>query len=231
MATASVKKETQLVLTKCSNATVGVQHRLWLESISSTKVCLPPNTFLGRGGPGNFKGCQTDDLPEEEKLKAWQYTRITNYEADVPKYANGGFVFVAADAKANAEVKVKTLQAIEKEVGSIGFRVCGHVVTRNAHQAQITSGTSQVYWLPMERATEAVLSGEEFDRNSLCTWLRSVERVVKKRIECVGLVRPAFEVALVEHTLGPSNKTSANPLCIFTNKRLELKPKELVALH
>ena len=52
-----------------------------------------------------------------------------------------------------------------------------------------------------------------------------------RKVEIGCLLRPAFEVFLVDNVLSPSNKVTSNPLCLFTKQRIELKPKQLIALH
>ena len=128
---------------------------------------------------------------------------------------------------------MQTLQEIEKEVRSVGFRVYGHVIARTSSSVSISPGQVPVFWIPTKRTTEAVVGadGGQFNNDSLCTWLPSFERTFKKGVECTGLLRPAFEVVLSGQKFAPSTKVNANPVCLFTCKRLDLKPKELISLH
>ena len=54
----------------------------------------------------------------------------------------------------------------------------------------------------------------------------------KPMYECMGVLRPAFEVAPddAEKALKPSNNSDANPMGLFTSKTLHMKPKALVAI-
>ena len=44
------------------------------------KADLVAGTYMGKGGAGAFK--QLDALSDEEKPKAWRYTRLTEYKKD-----------------------------------------------------------------------------------------------------------------------------------------------------
>ena len=78
IAAAAVNALVQLVLTAPLEPEENTpRNRLWLECIGPTNTTLTPNTFIGRGGPGKFTSCTTEELPEDEKDKAVTWTRIT----------------------------------------------------------------------------------------------------------------------------------------------------------
>ena len=94
-----------------------------------------------------------------------------------------------------------------------------------------------MFWVPATRTTEDAVGSDfcKFSNLSLGTWFPSFEQAVKKKYEITGLLRPAFEVYMKESgqtkKLEPSNAADANPLCLFTIRRLELRPSQLCALH
>ena len=237
LASAVVSGNLHLVLTApAENAPEGATHRLWLENVGATNLAVLPNTFIGRGGAGAFLSRPDEDILPEERAKAWTFTRITNFKNDSPKWANGGLVFSAGGGTQKPDITVATLDEIDKMSGSKTHRLYAHSMTRTG-AATVTPGQVPVIWIPQARSTETALGpeGTGFNNLSLCTWLPSQEKVTKqkqgKKIECCGLMRPAFEVFLNDDVLSPSSKVTANPLCLFTSKRLELKAKQLVALH
>jgi len=76
---------------------------------------------------------------------------------------------------------------------------------------------------------------EEFDILRLGAWVPSREQQTATGLECVGLLRPAFEVQLDgpnKKTLTPNANpaTGGNPLCLFLKKNLVLKPGQLAVL-
>ena len=210
----------------------GTPNRLWLESASPQNVSLPAGTYIGKGGPGKFSSGR-EELPAEEQAKAWAFTRITNYKGDAPKTANGNFVLVRGTAA--GEPKMKTLAAIEQELAA-NVRLWGHTVSRNTSAVAVTPGIVQVFWVPATRTLEDAIGSDKARFNlSMCTWLPSFEQHAKKKYDLGGLLRPAFEVSVKESggqkRLEPSSAADANPLCLFTIKRIELKPSQLCALH
>ena len=72
-----------------------------------------------------------------------------------------------------------------------------------------------------------------FDMNSLGKFLPSWEVIGEAGIECKGVLRPAFALALAGNQLEPVGRASpqlANPLCPFLKKSMKLKKGTIIAL-
>ena len=64
-------------------------------------------------------------------------------------------------------------------------------------------------------------------------FLPSWEVTGEAGIECKGVLRPAFELALEGNQLEPQGRAipqTANPLCLFLKKTLKLKRGAIIAL-
>ena len=125
---------------------------------------------------------------------------------------------------------MKTLSTIEAELAT-NVRLWGHFISRNTSTISVTPGMVQVFWVPATRTLEDAIGPDKgrFSNRTMCTWLPSFEQHAKKKYDLGGLLRPAFEVGLKEaQRLDPSSSAEANPLCLFTIKRIELKPSSSV---
>ena len=133
---------------------------------------------------------------------------------------------------AAADPKMKTLSAIEAEL-AMNVRLWGHTISRSTSQIAVSPGIVQVFWVPATRTLEDAIGPDKdrFSNRTMCTWLPSFEQHAMKKYDLGGLLRPAFEVSLKDSggakRLDPSSATDANPLCLFTIKRIELKPFQL----
>ena len=93
---------------------------------------LDAGTFIGKGGPGEFK--LVDSLSEAEAVKAWRYTRLYEYQKDTNKNANGGIILGPVPGEGIGQwqqTKIATLQQIEEIIGGERiWAVYGHSITR-----------------------------------------------------------------------------------------------------
>ena len=72
--------------------------------------------------------------------------------------------------------------------------------------------------------------GSTFSELNLMQWMPSREENTGTGLECKGLLRPAFEVALNENgTLMPdANPETSNSCCLFWKKAVQLKDKQVL---
>jgi len=186
---------------------------------------------VGRGGPGSLV---SSSPPEgRQLLHAWLYTRCSEWKRDVATRGNGFWVFKKEPA-AGGEAEnpcLQTLEQIQTELGAARFDdVWAHSLTHGARAVRISPVDTHVWWVP--KGDAAV---ENFDSSCLGAWVPSREQQTATGLECIGLLRPAFEMVLD----GPNKKTliphanpavGGNPLCLFLKKNLFLKPGQLVVL-
>ena len=206
-------------------------YRVLIENRSSALLKLSAGTFVGRGGPGSLVS-----VPPEgrQKLHSWLYTRCYEWKRDVATRANGFWVFKKTPAAVGAEnPRLQTLEEIHSELGAVGFDdIWAHCLTRGARAIRVSPvETAKVWWVPQGVMPDVAV--EEFDTSRLGAWVPSCEQQTATGLECVGLLRPAFEVQLE----GPNNKTltpdanpGGKPLRLFLKKNLILKPGQLVVL-
>ena len=76
--------------------------------------------------------------------------------------------------------------------------------------------------------------GSSFSAVNLGQWLLSREAPTETegRVECKGLLRPAFEVLYdpAQRQLAPSPRADANPLHLFAVKKIFFDSKSVVAM-
>ena len=194
---------------------------------------------MGRGGPGSLVSAPPEG---RQLLHSWLYTRCSEWKRDIATRANGFWVLKKAPASgggqgaaAGAEKpRLQTLEEIQSELGAVGFDdVWAHCLTRGARAVRIAPVETQVWWVPKGVMPDVAV--EEFDTSRLGAWVPSREQQTATGLECAGLLRPAFEVALGgthSRTLTPDANpaTGGNPLCLFLKKNLILKPGQLVVL-
>ena len=107
-----------------------------------------------------------------------------------------------------------------------------HAVSNGSRSVRIAPGDKRGVWYPTFLQTEEA-DINAFDMNSLGKFLPSWEIMGDAGIECKGLLRPAFALALEGNQLEPEGRASpqtANPLCLFLKKALKLKKGAIVAL-
>ena len=104
--------------------------QIFLENSSSYKADLLPGTYMGKGGRGEFK--QVEVLSENEKPKAWRYTRITDYK-NIHKWANGSFVLGPLGDGQKPEMKT-CAQAEQTIGGEANITIYGHCVSRGSRR-------------------------------------------------------------------------------------------------
>ena len=183
---------------------------------------LEVGQFMGRGGLGNLVSGSGESISGRHLEHAWTYTRVHEYKRDIAMRANGMWVLAAP----GAEPKMQTLEMIERQVGDCET-VWGHSLTRGARAVRIAPVNMQVLRHPM---LEEPADGSSFDVNNLGQWVPSREERTGTGLECKGLLRYAFEVALEGKQLTPDNRTTRNPLCLFMRKNQALKPSQLLVL-
>ena len=185
---------------------------------------LEAGQFIGRGGPGNHVSSESGESISGRRLEhAWTYTRVHEYKRDIAMRANGMWVLAAP----GAEPKMQTLEMIERQLGDSCETVWAHSLTRGARTVRIAPVNMQVLWHPM---LEEPADGSSFDVNNLGQWVPSREERTGTGLECKGVLRCAFEVALEGKQLTPDNRPNGNPLCLFMKKILTLKPSQLFVL-
>ena len=218
----------------------GKKH-VFMENSSDGNIKVQSGTFVGRAGEGNFHGSQ--DVPPEQAEHGWTFTRLTEYKKDTAKLASGNVVWAGSNAGTGnvaaagvAAPKMVTLETCEAELGTavVGASKCvkvyGHATTRTARTVRIVpSDKPCIVWAPRQRTPDT-----EFNADNFGQWLRSREAPAvgdstKVNIECMGLLRPCFEVTFVhsEKMLKPIRQ---NPLCLFTINAVSLNSKQVVSL-
>ena len=206
------------------------QHRVVLEATAD--IAWSASHFIGRGGPGSFSAVEGGHMaPGRKGANAWIFSRGTEWKKDVAYRANGMWVFQGAASAASGAPVMRTLEAIRAEVGDAFVTVYAHTVVNGSRSVRIAPGDKRVVWHPILQSMEADVSA--FDMNSLGKFLPSWEVMGEAGIECKGLLRPAFALALEGNQMEPEGKASprtANPLCLFLKKALKLKKGAIFVL-
>ena len=124
---------------------------------------------------------------------------------------------------------------IRAEAGDAFVTLYAHTVTNGARSVKVAPGDKRLTWHPTLLPTvEADINA--FDMCSLGKFLPSWEVTGEAGIECKGLLRPAFALALTGKSgsqMEPEGRASpqtANPLCLFLKKALKLKQGTIVVL-
>ena len=115
---------------------------------------------MGRGGPGEF--LQKSDVPENNASYSWHFTRMTDYNNDTPKYANGAVVLAGQE-----EIpKLRTVSQCEEVLGQAGLvadsrvlRLYAHGTTAGARGARVVPNEPGIVWAP---AMEEPADGSTF---------------------------------------------------------------------
>ena len=202
--------------------------QIFLENSSDSKADLLTGTYMGKGGAGEFK--QVGVVSENEKPKAWRYTRLTEYKKDTHKLASGSVVLgPLGDGHAP---EMKTCAQVEQTLGGeANITIYGHCISRGTKRVSISPGEPAVCWVPSMKENE---DGSSFSAVNLGQWLLSHEipSETEGKVECKGLLRPAFELFYdpAQRQLAPSPRADANPLNLFAVKKVHFDSKSVVAL-
>ena len=184
------------------------------------KADLGAGTYMGKGGAGHL--IHEDEVSENLKPKAWRYTRIFGFKKDTHKWANGSFVHGPLGDDKTPDMM--TLAQAEQTIGvppGEHISLYGHCVSRGLKRVQITPGDPPVCWVPAMKEGE---DGSSFSAIDLGQWLLSreipSETEGQRRVECKGLLRPAFEMIYdpAQRQLAPSARADANALSLFCSK-------------
>ena len=166
----------------------------------------------------------------------WIFSRGTEWKKDVAYRANGMWVFQRAASGAQSAASgapvMKTLEAIRAEAGDAFVTLYAHTIFHNIQSIRVSPDDRRVVWSPTILETvEADVN--TFDMNSLGKFLPSWEVIGEAGIECKGVLRPVFALALAGNQLEPVGRASpqlANPLCLFLKKSMKLKKGNIIAL-
>ena len=214
---------------------------VWLENADSKKISLPVGTFIGKGGLGAFVSTASRALSSAEQVKAWRFTRITSYKKDVPTKADGALVYVQSLTDPCVEPKLQTLEEIEKTTGG-NVGLYAHGITRGGgNKISVTPASTSIHWvptLPSDTDLDPPFGSGNVGQFIYSHESESTEGAADKGSEVHACLRPAFIVSLSaapgakggEPSLAPSPAQNASPLCLYTCRKLELKPLELLAL-
>ena len=238
----------KFVLVKVTDS--GVDHfRVLLEAAQD--IILEAGHFVGRCGPGLFivvnegEAASGAEFPEGRSgINAWTFNRGTQYKNDTAYRANGMWVLenavgAPAASGAGADVpKMMTLEGIAAEllqVSSSFKTLWAHSVTFGKRGVKVvpSSPSSRVLWTPKLAASGADADVEAFDANCMGAFLPSWEVKGETGLECRGVLRPAFALALDGTCLEPAGKATpqtANPVCLFLKKALKLSRDHLITL-
>ena len=121
-------------------------------------LVIPPNFYLGMGGPGSFVSVATTPASDTMKQFAWRWTRITNHKRDTADPGNAFMIYitdVTQPVPANGGKPVlDSLDAIEKKLGA-AVSLYGHSITRGSGgpKVTITPAAAQVIYIPHCRAS------------------------------------------------------------------------------
>ena len=119
------------------------------------------------------------------------------------------------------------------ELGDNFQTLWAHTITRGNRGVRVAPATgSSVLWVPHLAETETA-DVEAFSMLCLGAFLPSWEVKGETGLECQGLLRPAFELALRGNQLEPAgnaNPQSANPVCLFLKKALRLQKSQMITL-
>ena len=220
---------------RCLLVSIQDSQRVLLEATAD--IAWQAGHFIGTGGPGSFSAVEGGHMaPGRKGANAWIFSRGTEWKRDIALRANGMWVFQGAASGAQPAASgapvMKTLEAIRAEVGDVFATVYAHNVSNGSRFVRISPGDKRVVWHPTFLQTvEADISA--FDMSSLGKFLPAWEIMGEAGIECKGLLRPAFALALEGNQLEPVGRASpqtANPLCLFLKKALKLKKGTIVVL-
>ena len=126
---------------------------------------------------------------------------------------------------------MKTCAQVEQTIGGEpNITIYGHCISRGTKRVSIFPGDPPVCWVPAMKENE---DGSSFSAVNLGQWLLSHELpIAEGRIECKGLLRPAFEMIYdpAQRQLAPSPRGDANALNLFAVKKLHFDSKSVLAL-
>ena len=127
---------------------------------------------------------------------------------------------------------MKTCAQVEQNIGrEPNITIYGHCISRGTKRVSISSGDPTVCWVPAKKEGE---DGSSFSAVNLGEWLLSHEipSETEGRVECKGLLRPAFEMFFdpAQRQLAPSPRADANALNLFTIKKIHFDSKSVVAV-
>ena len=128
---------------------------------------------------------------------------------------------------------INYLDKVEEKLGK-KIQVYGHSLTRgHGTRVTVTPASAAIGWVA-ERPND--MQAGDFEVSSLGQFLPSREKPTDmKPGDYNHFVRPAFVLATKDASkepllLEPKPGPSANPLCIFTVKKIELRGKEILIL-
>ena len=243
------KESFKLILVKVTVTDSGVDHfRVLLEAAQD--ISLEAGHFVGRCGPGSFivandgEAASGAELPKGRSgINAWTFNRGTEYKKDIAYRANGMWVLenaVGAPAASGAGADVPRMMTLESIAAQLGgpspFKTLwAHTVTFGKRGVKVvpTNPSTRVLWTPKLAASGADADVEAFDANCMGAFLPSWEVKGEAGLECRGLLRPAFALALEGNCLEPAGKANpqtANVVCLFLKKALKLSRDHLIAL-
>ena len=240
----------KLILVKVTVADSGVDHFRVLLEAAAQDISLEAGHFVGRCGPGLFivvnegEAASGAEFPEGRRgINAWTFNRGTQYKSDIAYRANGMWVLenavgapAASGASANVP-KMMTLEGIAAELGGQSpFKTLwAHTVTFGKRGVKVvpTNPSTRVLWTPKLAASGADADVEAFDANCMGAFLPSWEVKGETGLECQGVLRPAFALALDGTCLEPAGKATpqtANAVCLFLKRALKLSRDHLITL-
>jgi hypothetical protein len=128
---------------------------------------------------------------------------------------------------------MKTISEIQQDLGTDSVTLYGHKITTSEKRVLVQPATTPVVWVPTRGEAAEV---QNFSSDSLGQWLPSQEQEENGKNVLAGFVRPCFEVKSLPGQAGgscqlnPDNQSSANPLYLFTAKKIEIGAGEVMAL-
>ena len=196
----------------------------------------------GRCGQGTFTVLNDGDtLPEgRNAINAWTFNRGTEYKRDIAYRANGMWVLenasgTLAASGASADVpKMMTLEMIAAQLGGQFNTLWAHSVTFGKRGVKVApaSSSQRILWTPKCADIEAD-DVQAFSANCLAAFLPSWEVKGETGLECRGVLRPAFALALDGVCLEPAGKSdpqTATPVCLFIKKALKFNRDHMSTL-
>ena len=222
------------ILVKYTDSAAVVHYRVLLEAAQN--ISLEAGHFVGRGGRGSFMVLNDTDpeLPKcRNAINAWTFNRGTEYKRDIAYRANGMWVLDNA-AASGASPKMMTLEMIAAQLGGQFKTLWAHTVTFGKRGVKVMPANSsqRIVWTPKCADIEAD-DVQAFSANCLAAFLPSWEVKGETGLECRGVLRPAFALALDGACLEPAGKLdpqSANPVCLFLKKTLKLNKDHIITL-
>ena len=199
--------------------------KFFLENSGGHKATIVAGTYMGKGGAGEFK--QVGVVSENEKPKAWMYTRLFEYKKDTHKLASGSVVLGPLGDGQKPELK--TCAQVEETVGGEpNITIYGHCISRGTKRVSISPGEPAVCWVPSMKENE---DGSSFSAVNLGQWLLSREAPTETegRVECKGLLRPAFEM-IYDPAFEMIHPADANAMYLFAKQKVHFGSKSVVAL-